>query len=287
LPWALATVVMLTACGSVERPAPHLATTLPTTAAGTATPTPAQPGTVFVVVMENTVYEDAVALPYAGGLARQYAIATDYQAVAHPSLPNYLALTSGSTHGITDDGYHPLPAGDIGQQLTDQGISWRAYMEGMTHGCMNSPYPYAVKHNPFAYYGGGCPDNVVPLTALDGDLESSTPPRFVWITPDLCNDGHDCDGAHADRFLSQLIPKIIGSDAWKRNGVLFLTWDEGESGGDNHILTVVAAPNLTAHATSDPHDHYSTLRTVEDLLGVPPLGAAASAAPFSELLPAA
>src|SRR4029077_3209763 len=110
------------------------------------TPAPAPPH-IFVIVMENRSYTQAIASSYVSSLAAQYAIATDYHGVSHPSLPNYLALTSGTTWGIADDGFHALPAGGLGAQLTGAGIDWRAYMEGMSNGCFRSPYPYALKHN--------------------------------------------------------------------------------------------------------------------------------------------
>ncbi|HYM66840.1 MAG TPA: alkaline phosphatase family protein, partial [Patescibacteria group bacterium] len=91
--------------------------------------------------MENRSYSQLIGDPYIANLAGQYGLATNYHGVSHPSLPNYLALTSGSTWGIADDGYHQLPAGGLGSQLTAAGIDWRAYMEGMTNGCFRSPYP--------------------------------------------------------------------------------------------------------------------------------------------------
>jgi acid phosphatase len=233
--------------------------------------------------MENRGYAQAMAEPYTARLAAQYAVATDYRAVSHPSLPNYLALAAGSTYGITDDGYHRLPAGGIGDELTARGISWRAYMEGMTRGCFDSPSPYALKHNPFAYLGGGCPANVVPLDALDQDLAGATP-SFVWITPDLCHDGHDCSTQQADQFLSTLVPRILASAAWRGGGLLLLTWDEDDGGGGgNRVPAIVVANGLTHHQTTRPHDHYSLLATVEDRLGVPRLGQARTADPLTEL----
>ena len=254
----------------------------------TVSPSPSQrlptasAGTAFVIVMENHSYPEAMAQPYTAELASRFAVATNYYAISHPSLPNYLALTSGSTWGIRDDDYHTLPAGGIGQQLTREGIPWRAYMESMTAGCRTSPEPYALRHNPFAYYGGACPANVVPLTRLDADLAGTTP-RFVWITPNLCNDGHDCSLKVGDDFLRGLIPKILASEAWRAGGVLFLTWDEDDGNADNRVPLIVVSQNLAVHSTSQRHDHYSLLATVEDRLGVPRLGAAEQADPLSEL----
>jgi hypothetical protein len=240
---------------------------------------------VFVIVMENRSYQQAMAEPFTAHLASEYAVATNDHAVAHPSLPNYLALTSGTTFGITDDGYHRLPETGIGWQLSQYGIPWRAYMESMTNGCFNSPYPYAIKHNPFAYYGGGCPPNVVPLTQLPTDLKSATP-RFVWITPNLCHDGHDCSSREADDFLAGLVPQILASPAWQQGGLLIITWDESSAeNGSNRVPAILAAPNLVRHVTDRYHDHYSVLATVEDWLGVPRLGEAAHAQAFDELFP--
>src|SRR5712691_6343211 len=132
-------------------------------------PTPS-PKHVFVIVLENTSYQLALRQPYIASLARQYAVATNYRAIALPSLPNYLAMTSGSTWGVRDDEFHRLPATGLGNQLSDAGISWKAYMEGFTGDCFSSPYPYSIKHNPFAYYGGACPANIVPMTDLTTDL---------------------------------------------------------------------------------------------------------------------
>ncbi len=239
---------------------------------------------VFVIVMENATLQRALAQPYIGSLASQYAVATDYHAVGSPSLPNYLALTSGSTWGIQDDAYHALPAVGIGVQLDQAGIPWRAYMEGLTDaGCLGSPYPYALKHDPFAYLGGRCPPNVVPLSALSADLAGVTP-GFVWITPDLCHDGHDCPLSEADRWLSRIVPQITASPAWRGGGRLFVVWDEPDSAGAP-VALIAVAPDLTAHATSQRHDHYSLLATIEDALHLPRLGAAATAMPLREIVP--
>jgi hypothetical protein len=141
------------------------------------------PRHVFVIVMENKSAQQALSGVYTAHLAATGGVASNYRAIAHPSVPNYLALTSGSTWGVHDDSYHILPKKDLGTQLTAAGVTWRAYMEGLgSRGCLNSPVPYDPGHNPFAYYGGACPANVVPLTRMAGDLIANTP-RFIWITP--------------------------------------------------------------------------------------------------------
>ncbi|MGH7762272.1 MAG: alkaline phosphatase family protein [Candidatus Dormibacteraceae bacterium] len=254
---------------------------------GAPDPTPdpspaAAPPHVFLIVMENRSYSQAIASTYVSSLAAQYAIATDYHGVSHPSLPNYLALTSGTTWGIADDGFHALPLGGLGAQLTNAGIAWRAYMESMTNGCFQSPYPYALKHNPFAYYGSACPPQVVPFTQLASDLAGNTP-QFSWITPNLCNDGHDCPSSVADAWLSHMVPAILNSNAWQDAGMLVITWDEGEDSA-NSVLTLIIRPNPVIHESAKPYDHYSLLATIEDTLGVARLGQATKATPMTDLI---
>ncbi len=276
--------VTVAACSSAGG---RYVTSRPTPSASTQpAPTPSvspSPSHVFVIVMENRSYEQALAGTYTANLARQFGVATNYHAVSHPSLPNYLALTSGSTWGITDDGYHKLPPDGLGQELTKAAIVWRAYMEGMSGTCFASPYPYALKHNPFPYYGGKCPAEVEALGSFATDLASNDPPRFVWISPGLCNDGHDCSTAVADRYLSMLVPLIMATSAWQQSGVLFITWDEGYD-TSNHVLTIVIRPGGVPQQSSVYHDHYSLLATIEDLLGVERLGEAAKANSLRELL---
>jgi phosphatidylinositol-3-phosphatase len=244
-----------------------------------ATPGPTH---VFVIVMENRTFAEVAGNSYIAQLASKFGVATNYHGVAHPSLPNYLALTSGSTWGISDDGFHALPAGGIGAELSSAGIDWRAYMEGMTRTCFNSSYPYALKHDPFAYYGAACPPQVVGFSHFASDMSGSIP-RLVWITPDLCHDGHDCSNAVAEGWLAQTVPQILATAAWRDNGLLLITWDEGEDSA-NSVLTLVIQPNPLTHRSSRPYNHYSLLATIEDELGVPRLGAAAQASPMSDLL---
>jgi hypothetical protein len=193
-------------------------------------------------------------------------------------------MTSGSTWGIRDDSFHKLPATGLGNQLSGAGITWKAYMEGFTGDCFSSPYPYALKHNPFAYYGGACPPNVVPMTDLTSDLNGNTP-QLSWITPGMCNDGHDCGVARSDRWLSQFVPQITSSTAWKQGGVLFIVWDE--SGTENgRVALLVVAPRLRGQLAM-PLNHYSLLATIADRLRVPRLGLAQQATSLQPQLEAA
>jgi len=238
---------------------------------------------VFVIVMENRSYSDALGSPYLSSLAKSYAVATNYHSVSEPSLPNYLAMTSGDTWNIHDDNYHQLPPTGLGEQLTGAGITWKAYSEGFAGDCFASPYPYALKHNPFAYYGGGCPANVVPIEELAGDLRAKTP-TLSWIMPGLCNDGHDCSQNTADAWVAQVVPAILASPAWRQGGILLITWDEAGTASDNHVATLVIAPNAVVHQSDTYYNHYSLLATIEDQVGVARLGQAAAATAMTDLI---
>ena len=232
--------------------------------------------------MENRSASQAIAGSYTSQLAATYGVATNYRGITHPSLPNYLAMTSGSTWGVTDDGWHELPAGGLGSQLTAAGIDWRAYMEGMTAGCFRNGNGYALKHNPFAYYGGACPDQIVPFSQFASDMSGDVP-RFVWITPNQCHSGHDCSTETADAWLANTVPTILASSAWQDNGVLFITWDEGEDSA-NSVLTLVVHNDPVNHTSAKAYNHYSLLATIEDRLGLARLGAAADAGAMTDLL---
>lgn len=261
------------------------ATAVPATAEPS--PSPPQPPHVFVIVLENTSYSTALAQPSIAALAGRYGLAANYHAVSHPSLPNYLALTAGDTFGIDDDAYHRLPATGLGVQLDQAGLAWRAYFEGLTGGCFNSPPPYALKHNPFGYYGGACPQQAVDISRLPADLRLpvAEAPRLSWITPGLCHDGHDCGPAVAAQYLDGLVGQITASPAWAAGGVLFVTWDEDDGGAGNHVPLLVISAAVHGATSAAAYDHYSLLATVEDLLGVPRLGHAQAAAPISDLVP--
>jgi phospholipase C len=241
---------------------------------------------VFLVVMENLGYSAAMATPSLASLAHRYAYATNYDAVAHPSLPNYLALASGGTWGVASDCtacYRSEP--NLASQLAGAGISWGAYMEGLPRSCDLTAYDlltgYAGKHDPFRYFtdvrgSRALCGRIQPLTALNLDQ----PPRFAWITPDLCHDGHDCPAAQAGAWLDGFVARVTASAAWRDGGVLFVTWDEGsdDAGGGGHVLTLVIAPGLPAgEQVASPLNHYSLLHTIEAGLGLDPLGLAAGA----------
>ena len=248
------------------------------------------PAHIAVIVMENEEYGDVIgspSTPFINRLARTYGLATRAFAITHPSLPNYLALTGGSTFGIDSDCTDcSVPGAGLAGQLQARGIGWKAYMEDLPHPCFTGAGAgeYAKKHDPFVYYRHlrAC-GRVVPLTQLQADESANALPTFTWITPNLCHDMHDCSPATGDRFLAALVPPLLRSLG--RDGLLFLTWDEGSSddgccrlASGGHIATIVAGPGARRGARlHTPIDHYSLLQTVEDLLGLPRLGGAGCA----------
>jgi hypothetical protein len=285
---AAAAIVVLTGCGA-GRASPTQRRPSPT--ASLAADTRAR---VAVIVMENHEYGDIIgssSAPYINALARRYALATGMHAISHPSLPNYLALTGGSTFGIASDCTAcSVGATSIVDQLARAHLSWGAYMEDLPAPCFTGPTAgdYAKKHDPFAYYTRivsnprRCAD-IVPLSRLSADERNGTLPTLVWITPDLCHDMHDCPVSTGDRFLSGLVPPLLRSLG--RGGVLFLTWDEGSSdagcchvASGGRVATIVAGPGARPRARlAVPTDHYSVLETIEDLLGLRRLRGAACA----------
>jgi phosphatidylinositol-3-phosphatase len=261
---------------------------------------------LFVVLMENLGYAGATGTPGFAALARRFATATSWYSIAHPSLPNYLAITSGGTWGVTSDCVECfVDVPDVGQQLSEAGVSWGAYMEGIPGPCFLADYggnDYAAKHDPFRYYvavrdSAALCAHIRPLSDLAPLLagSASSLPSFVWVTPDLCHDGHDCSPGAAASWLTGFVAELTASAGWRHGGALVVTWDEGDddsmltqSGtvapccGGGHVLTIVAAPEVPAgEQIAVPYDHYSLLATIEDAFDVPLLGAARRATPLS------
>jgi phosphatidylinositol-3-phosphatase len=234
---------------------------------------------VVWIVMENQDYGSIIgsaAAPYTNGLATTYGLATDYSAISHPSLPNYIALTSGSTQGIADDNdpsSHPLSVPSIFSQLP--GGASRSLEESMPSNCAQADSgEYAVRHNPEAYYtnlGSDCGNYDVPAGASP-DLSA----RFTFVTPNVIDDMHSGTIADGDSFLKSFVPELMATPQYQSGSTaIFITWDEGTSA--NHVPCLVISPYTHGVQDGTPYSHYSLLHTTEQLLGLPLLGNAASA----------
>jgi phosphatidylinositol-3-phosphatase len=242
---------------------------------------------VLTFIVENhSLRQMKTSMPYVFRLAREYAYADHYRAIAHPSLPNYLAMASGGTHGVTDDGApseHPLNGQTVFDQALALGQTATIYADSMTRRCqLDSSGHYAVKHNPWAYFVDGrdaCGRHDVPVRRLAADSEKGRLPNAGMVIPDLVHDAHDASLGTADAWLKRQILMIQKGPDWKSGHLaVVITADEDDSAGDNTVLTVVASrdqPQLVVHA---PLTHYSLTGLYDAVLGATPLGEAAGAA---------
>jgi len=233
--------------------------------------------------------------PYINGLARTYGLATNYTAVSHPSEPNYLALWSGSTQGVTDDGVHNLSSGTtLADQIETAGRSWHVAAQNVPLGCSTAATAsggedgsgnYARKHEPAISWTSVSGNPVRCANITDFSHFDPNVGNYWFIAPNLCNDMHDCSIATGDAYLATFIPKILSSAAFADGGVLFLTWDEGSSGtgGGGKVVTIVVSPlGKPAFSSATAHTHYSLVRTVEDSWAMPCLANACTANSLAE-----
>jgi acid phosphatase len=288
-----AMVVALAGCTSTTGPG---ASSPPTSVAGPAstaaqgaTPTPSanpRPDHLLVVVLENKAnsqIEGNPAAPYLNGLLADSAVLTASHAVTHPSEPNYLALFSGSTQGVTDD-HCPLNLGarpNLGRQLLDAGLSFAGYSEDLPSvgftGC-SSANSYAAKHSPWVHFSNLPAATNQPLTAMPSDYAAL--PTVAFLIPNLCHDMHDCSVATGDAWMRDHLDAYA---RWARdhNSVLLVTFDEDDSHSDNQILTFFTGAGIHPGRYAQQVDHYGVLATIEDWYGLPRLGQAASATPIT------
>ncbi|MGI8786357.1 MAG: alkaline phosphatase family protein [Pyrinomonadaceae bacterium] len=268
---------------------------------------PAQPQTVvnhvIVVWFENreSTAITAATAPNFINFARTYANFTNFFGVTHPSQPNYLDLFSGSNQGVTDDGHHTFPntVDNIARQMTAAGKSWRVYVQGFPGNCFNNDTfaggidgpgvagQYVRKHNPamtFQSVTGNPAEcaNVQPLANFDPTV------NFAFVVPNMINDMHDGTTAQGDAFLQQFLPLVLNSPDFAHT-LLVVSFDEGSTStnGGGHIYTAAAAPWLNNKTITATYNHFSMLRTIEQIFGLPFLGSAANFPTISEILPPA
>ena len=254
---------------------------------------------VIWVWMENHSYDSIIGssqAPYINSLASECGLATNYHNISHPSLPNYIAGTSGL--GYTDiktfksDCSPSKHCSTPAPSIFGQGETWKAYEESMPSNCDQAKSgEYAVRHNPPPYYTtlSGCSTFDVPYSQLATDLASNTLPAFSFITPNEINNMHDGTIADGDNWLAANLPVIFNSSEYQDGSTaVFVTWDEGEGGKATqcatnttdvgcHVATIVISPSTQPGTTSGTlFNHYSLLGTAEQLLGLPKLGLAAN-----------
>jgi alpha-glucosidase (family GH31 glycosyl hydrolase) len=268
--------------------------------------------TVFVILMENhnwSSIKGSTDAPYINNTLLPMASYCDqyYNPPGiHPSEPNYLWLEAGTNFGILDDNppstNHQSTAAHFVTQLKNAGVSWKTYQENIDgSSCPTTDnYPYAVRHNPFAFFDDvttsaspPCTSVMRPFTELANDIANNTLAHYNFITPNVCSDGHDsCAPTNnpvkqTDNWLAANLPMILSSSAYQNNGLIIITWDEGENSSDGPIGMIVLSSFAKGggyHGTIR-YTHGATLRTLQKIFGVNPLlGGAANAPDLSDLL---
>lgn len=272
---------------------------------GAASTIPARYNHIFIIVDENKDLASVVGKGYAPAitaLARSYGLATHYDAVAHPSEPNYVALVGGDTFGIHDDGGLPqnsIDAPSLATQLSAAHLSWKGYYQGLPVPGSLAPYAgnYAFKHSGFLNFRNVRSDprraqHIVGFDRLEADAGANTLPNFALIVPDLCDDMHgvgtntsDCSVLNwrglilrGDSAVARITDVLMKTPMWKSDQqcAIVLVFDEDDSGSTEGGGGRVPAVVITNHGPrgvedATPYTHYSLLRTVEDAFRLPHL----------------
>jgi phospholipase C len=245
---------------------------------------------IVIIMFENKEFGSVIgnsSMPNYNKLAREYSLLTHYYAVTHPSLPNYLALMGGDTFGVDrncNDCFINEPS--LPDLVEASGRTWKTYQEDMPSPCfIGSQGDYVQKHNPFVYFNpirldtARCEQSVLPLTALQTDIETDSLPNFLFIKPNLCNDSHDCTLDVSDAWLTGLLGQLVPAlDAKGESYAIFMLFEEGqgnhsccglpeEAGG--RVPVVIYSP-LAKNGFEDdtPYTHYSLLKTISQAWGL-------------------
>ena len=241
---------------------------------------------IVVVVFENKDYDEVIGAPSAPTfdlMARRYALLENYYAVERPSLPNYLAMISGSTQGLTKNCTECVfESRNLADTIEASGRTWKVYAEGLPRvgytGAQSGRY--VKRHNPFPYFRSVLSNparlqRMVPYGQLARDLRQNRLPDFSFVVPDLCSDMHDCPVATGDAWLKAFLTPLLRSPQLK-GSVVFVTFDEAEDdlpGGGGRIATLAVGPAVRRGVISSKGlNHYGLLRTIEDAWGLPRLG---------------
>jgi hypothetical protein len=280
VPVVVALLLGTTACTGPTRGTPSPSATGSASHATSSPPSPAVPrfDHIVMVVEENHGLAEAMTMPYLAELRRSGAAFSDSRGVAHPSEPNYLALWSGSTHGVRSDAC-PVDLGSapsLGAQLLAAGRTVAGYSQNLPQAgspaCSSGAY--ARKHNPLADFSATAgPDHNLPFSAFPSDY--SALPSVALVVPDLDHDAHDGSLATADTWLRT---HLGGYATWAttHNSLLIVTFDEQESSEPaNRILTVFSGAHVRPGSYNEPIDHVRVLHTIESAFGLAPLGSSA------------
>ena len=263
--------------------------------AGSSSAQPSQPprfAHVILIMFENhgaPMLGDPAATSFRL-LAERYARLVHYDAVAHPSLPNYLALVSGSTYGIRSDCTSCVFDGrNLADTLAARSLTWKTYVEHLPHPLTDVQKPAVKARIPFLFFRDVLHSprrmrDIVPLSAFRRDLRTDRLPSFSLVIPDLCHDMHNCSVRTGNRWLASFMRPLLRSRDLRR-GVVFVVFDEsmtGTGGGGGRVPAIVAGPLVRHDIDSMVRlSHYSLLRTIEEAWKLPFLGRSAKAAPIT------
>jgi acid phosphatase len=295
---------LATGCGAQASPPPasssHAAPASSSAGPPAATRAAAPGGVdkILVIMEENHSTEEVfpAGMPYLWHLARRYGYASDYTAITHPSLPNYLAIFTGSAFNDPPD-CSPgpgcsYPGPSVFGQALAVGKTARAYQESMPAPCDHSDSGnYAVRHNPWAYIpaeaaacrAGDVPAGTPSGGALVSDVRAGTMPNPGLLTPNLIHDAHDATLGQADAWLRQWIPVIMSGPDWRHQRLaIAVVFDEGDN--TNQVPFVLIAPGLSGTVIHQPLDHYTLTRLIDTLISAPPLRRAAGAPNLAQQL---
>ncbi|GCD88545.1 alkaline phosphatase family protein [Nocardioides sp. LS1] len=246
---------------------------------------------LLVVVEENhSLAQMKAGMPYTFRLAKRYGYATGYDAITHPSLPNYIAIAGGKTYGIDDDAdpaAHQLGGRSVFGQAIANDRTAATYAQGMPSRCaLTSSGDYAVRHNPWTYFveeRAQCRKHDLRMSRFAGDVTDGDLPRVGMVIPDLAHDAHDGTLKKADGWFKALMTQVFQGPDWTSGHLaVVLTADEDDRNHGNRVLTVVIHPSQSHHVVKARLDHYSLTRLYDDVAQLPYLHRAKGAASMTE-----
>ncbi|GAC1436174.1 MAG: hypothetical protein NVS9B5_25830 [Terriglobales bacterium] len=250
-----------------------------------------------MVAEENHSYSEVIGnsqMPYLNSLTTQYGLATQYYANAHPSIGNYFELTTGQLVSNDDSFGGTVSVDNVVRQLITAGKTWKSYAESIPHPGYTGgdSYPYAKRHNPFAYItdvvnSSTEVNNLQSLTQFNQDLANAQLPNFSFLSPNLLDDAHDGTLQMADQWLQTYMAPVISSPTFQKDGLLIILFDEADTNdstnGGGHVAAVIISPKAKqGYQSTTLYQHQSTLRLILEGLGVPNVASypgAASTAP--------
>ena len=252
---------------------------------------------VYVIVLENKSIGQVIgssSAPYLNSLADRYGLATAWSAISHPSQPNYIAMLSGSTQGVTSNSTVDLPGRSLADQIEEAGLTWRVFAENVPTDCFTGSSAsggpdgsgtYERKHEPAISFDRIRTDPVRCANITDFSHFAPGLAAFNLIVPNQCHSMHDCSVAEGDQYMSTFVPRILADPGWSADDLLVIIFDEGVQ-ADQIVATLVISERVpVGFRSAVAHDHFSLLWSIESAWGLPCLNLSCSANTFSEFFP--